>query len=138
MKQTQPAYTRDEVYGKPPAPWLVTLVTVGLLAIVAATLIPIINNGFDHPWFRYLYAAGAAMVLIGRLFTPYTGKHPRMKRLGRLESWSGIFFCVAAFFMFYEPQSNRDWLSFTLAGGAIQVLVTLISARVAGKALSNK
>lgn len=138
MKQNEPTYTRDEVYGKPPTPWLVTLVTVGLLAIVAATLIPIINNGFDHPWFRYLYAVGAAMVLIGRLFTPYTGKHQRMKRLARLESWSSIFFCVAAFFMFYEPLSNRDWLAFTLAGGAIQVLVTIISARVAGKALNNK
>ena len=138
MKQNQTTYTREEIFGKAPSPWLTTLVTLGLLAIVIATLIPLINHGFEHPWFRYLYAAGAVMVLAGRLFTPYTGKHPRMKRLARLESWSGIFFCVAAFFMFYDPNSNRDWLAFTLAGGAIQALVTFISARVARKALDDK
>ncbi|MDE7473258.1 MAG: hypothetical protein K2M68_06715 [Muribaculaceae bacterium] len=138
MKQNQTAYTHEEVFGKAPSPILVALVTVGLLAIVIATIIPLLNNGFEHPWFRYLYAAGAVMVLAGRLFTPYTGKHPRMKRLARLESWSGIFFCVAAFFMFYEPQSNRDWLAFTLAGGAIQVIVTIISTRVASKTLTQK
>lgn len=135
MKQQE--YTREELFGLPAPGWLTFLVITGLLAIVAATLVPLLSNGFEHTWFRYLYAAGAALVLIGRLFTPYTGKHPRLKRFHRMEAWSGIFFCAAAFFMFYDPTNNRDWLAFTLAGGAIQVLATIISGRVASKELKK-
>ncbi len=137
MKKQENKYTPEELFGRPAKGWLVAVVTLGLLAIVVATLVPLLNHGFDHPWFRYVYAAGAAVVLLGRLFTPYTGKHPRMKRLHRLEAWSGIFFCVAAFFMFYDPASNRDWLAFTLAGGAVQVIATFLSARVASKELKK-
>lgn len=111
------------------------MVTVGLLAIVIATLTPLIGGGFDITWYRYLYAAGAILTLAGRLFAPYTGTHPRMKRLYRLESWSSIFFCVAAFFMFYDPMHNRDWLAFTLAGGAVQIVSTILSTRLARKEL---
>lgn len=137
MKQ-QHKYTREEVFGRAPNPVMYALVIIGLLVIVAATLVPILSNGFENTWFRYLYAAGAAMTLIGRLFTPYTGKHQRMKRLHRLEAWSAIFFCVAAFFMFYEPNGNRDWLAFTLAGGAVQIIATFIATRVARKALNAR
>lgn len=134
---TTPRYTPDELWGPPTRQWLVAVVTIGLLAIVIATLIPVMNKGFEHPWYRYLYAVGAAMVLIGRLFSPYKGKHPRMKRLSRLEAWSGIFFAVAAFFMFYDPRSNRDWLAFTLAGGLIQIMVTIMGTRIAKKELGQ-
>ncbi len=128
-------YTRDELFGLPPRPWTVIMVTIGLLAIVVATVVPLVSGGFDVMWYRYLYAAGAALTLVGRLFAPYTGKHPRMKRLYRLESWSSIFFCVAAFFMFYDPMHNRDWLAFTLAGGAVQIISTILSTRLARKEL---
>lgn len=128
-------YTRDELLGLPPRPWTVIVVTIGLLAIVVATLVPLLSGGFGGEWYRYLYAVGAGMTLVGRLFAPYTGKHPRMKRLYRLESWSSIFFCVAAFFMFYDPLHNRDWLAFTLAGGAVQILSTILSTRLARKEL---
>lgn len=60
-----------------------------------------------------------------------------MKRLARLEAWSGVFFCVAAFFMFYDPSSNRDWLAFTLAGGAVQIIVTALQTRLARKELDR-
>ena len=39
----------------------------------------------------------------------------------RLESWSSLLFCVAAFFAFYSAPVIRDWLAFTLAGAAIQI-----------------
>lgn len=137
MEKNDKQYTNAEFFGRQANPWLVGIATTGLLAIVVATMIPLFSNGFEHPWFRYLYAAGAALVLIGRLFSPYTGKHPRVKRLYRLEAWSGIFFAVAAFFMFYDPSNNRDWLAFTLAGGAIQIVVTLIMSRVAKRDLKK-
>lgn len=130
-------YTSEELFGRPAKPWVTLMVTLGLLCIVIATFIPLLRNGFDYQWYRYLYAAGAALVLTGRLLSPYTGKHMRIKRLFRLEAWSGIFFGVAAFFMFYEPRSNRDWLAFTLAGGAIQIIVTILMTRVARKELKK-
>lgn len=134
-KAVKPAMTREEVLGRDPANALVILVTVGLLCIGVATLIPIMYGNFTHPWFRYLYAAGAVMVITGRLFSPYTGKHLRMKRLHRMEAWSGIFFCVAAFFMFYDKTQNRDWLAFTMAGAVIQIVATFMMVHVAKKAL---
>ncbi|MCM1449356.1 MAG: hypothetical protein NC082_03360 [Clostridiales bacterium] len=139
MKQKETKkYTMEELYGRQANRWLVAVTIIGLLAIVTATIIPLLNKGFELQWYRYLYAVGAVMVLGGRLFSPYTGTHPRMKRLFRLEAWSGIFFCVAAFFMFYDPRSNRDWLAFTLAGGAIQIIVTILQTRIAKKELKNQ
>lgn len=134
-KNTDAKLTREEVFGRDPRGWAVALNALGLLVIVAATMIPLLRNGFDYMWYRYLYAAGAAMVLVAKLFTPYTGKVLRMKRLQRLEAWSGIFFAVAAFFMFYTPGANRDWLAFTLAGGAVQVVATVMMTRLAKKLL---
>lgn len=135
--QSTKKYTHDELFGPPPRPLFTIMTTIGLLIIVAATLVPLLYDSFQHPWFRYLYAAGAALTLAGRLFTPYRGTHPRMKRLSRLESWSGIFFCVAAFFMFYDTHNNRDWLAFTLAGGAVQILTTILTTRIAKKELTR-
>lgn len=131
----EPRLTREEVLGRDPSTLMVALSTIGLLVIGVATLIPLLYGSFTHPWFRYLYAAGAAMVIVGRLFSPYTGKHLRMKRLRRMEAWSSIFFGVAVFFMFYDKIQNRDWLAFTMAGAVVQVVATMLMVRVAKKAL---
>lgn len=109
------------------------LITIGLLAIAVGTVIPLFQNGYDDDLFKYVYASGAALLLIGRLFTPYKGKIVRLKRLYRIEAWSAIFFCVAVFFMFYESSSNRDWLAFTLAGGAIQIYTSIMIPRTIAK-----
>jgi hypothetical protein len=68
---------------------------------------------------------------------PYTGKHPRIRRLYRIESWSGIFFCVAAFFLFYNGEYTRDSWAFTLAGGVLLVFTTIAIPRVVKKELKN-
>lgn len=130
-------YTPAEITGRQPSTVMVAIITVALLLIVAGTFMPIFNylQGTIH---RYIYAAGAAMLLIARLFTPYTGKVMRVKRLSRIEAWSAIFFCVAAFFMFYEPRAARDWLAFTLAGGAIQVYTSIMIPRTIKRALAGK
>lgn len=130
--------SRDDLFGREPSGVMVALYTVGLLCIGVATLIPILYGNFEHGWFRYLYAAGAVMVVVGRLFSPYTGKHLRMKRLRRMESWSGIIFCVGAFFLFYDEGNNRDWLAFTMAGAAVQVIATILMTRVASKELKKQ
>lgn len=77
--------------------------------------------------FRYVYAVGAGLTLLARLFqeAPPAGINIRIKRLLRLESWSALMFCVAAFFAFYNQAQMRDWLAFTLAGAAIQIYCSI-------------
>ena len=110
--------------------WMVVM-TVGMLLIVAGTVLPIFR--LDNDIYKYVYTAGAVMLLVSRLFNPYKGNNLRLKRLVRIESWSAIFFCVAAFFMFYDPTTARDWLAFTLAGGMIQIYTSIMIPRVAAK-----
>ena len=110
--------------------WILVM-TVGMLLIVAGTLMPIWR--LDNNIYKYVYAVGAVMLLVSRLFNPYRGTDLRLKRLVRIESWSAIFFCVAAFFMFYDPTTARDWLAFTLAGGVIQVYTLIMIPRVEAK-----
>ncbi len=131
------AMSRDELFGRDPSTVMIIIYTVGLLCIGVATLVPILHGSFGIEWFRYLYAAGALMVVVGRLFSPYTGKHLRMKRLRRMESWSGIIFCVGAFFLFYDKTNNRDWLAFTMAGAVVQIVATILMTRVASKELKK-
>lgn len=111
--------------------WLWAM-TAGMLLIVAGTVIPVFR--LETPIYKYIYAAGALLLLVSRIFTPYKGNNDRLKRLYRIESWSAIFFCVAAFFLFYETTTARDWLAFTLAGGAIQIYTSIMIPRTAAKA----
>lgn len=129
--------TIEEATGKEPSLLMTLLVNIGLLLIVAGAAIPILHFGQMTATPRWIYAAGAVMTLAGRLFTPYTGRAIRVKRLHRIEAWSAIFFCVAAFFMFYDPVNNRDWLAFTLAGGAIQVYVSIMLPIAIRKAVNS-
>lgn len=110
------------------------LITAGLLLIVAGTLMPLVTGMSCGVWFKYVYAAGAVVLTAGRMFTPYRGDILRVKRLHRLESWSSIFFCVAAFFLFYDRTSMRDWLAFTIAGGCVQAYASFMIPRVMAKA----
>lgn len=105
---------------------MLALITLGMLLICAAIVIPFFA-GIDGITYKILYAAGAIMLFVGRIFTQYKGKDLRLKRLYRIETWSAIFFCAAAFFLFYPPGNNmRDVLAFTLAGGAIQIYTSIM------------
>lgn len=109
--------------------WIVTL---GLLLIVVGTLLPILRVNTDL-W-KYLYGSGALVLLIGRIATAVPkGISLRLKRLYRLETWSALLFCVATFFIFYDRAGTRDWLAFTLAGGAIQVYTAFMIPRALRK-----
>lgn len=131
-------YTHEEVTGRQPSTIATIAITLGLLLIVAGTFMPIFNYLQGGGIHRYIYAAGAIILLTARLFTPYSGKVMRVKRLSRIESWSAIFFCVAAFFMFYEPRVARDWLAFTLSGGVIQIYTSIMIPRTMRRALDGK
>lgn len=110
------------------------LVTIGLLMIAAGILMPIIQGGtISNDTFRYIYAAGAVLLFIGRIFSQYKGENKRLKRLYRIETWSSVFFCAAAFFLFYDKTIFRDALAFTLAGGVIQVYTSIMIPRAMKK-----
>lgn len=103
------------------------LLLVGLLAVAVGVLLPILTEDVRSLTFRYVYAVGAGLTLLARLFQEQPPKDlpVRVRRLLRLESWSSLMFCVAAFFAFYDKTQLRDWLAFTLAGATLQVYVTI-------------
>lgn len=107
--------------------WSSWLVNIGLLLVAVGVVMPLLGDDLRSMTFRYVYASGAVLALLGRLFAPaFQGSDLRLKRMVRLQSWSAIFFCVAAFFSFYETTSLRDWLAFTLAGGAVQAIASVM------------
>ena len=121
---------------KQPSAFILLMITISMLLIVAGTILPLFNTG--GILFKYIYATGALLLLIGRLLTPYKGDDLRVKRLYRIETWSAIFFCVAVFFMFYEGAGRTDWLAFTLAGGIIQIYTSIMIPRAIAKAAQKQ
>lgn len=134
-------YTREELLGQPQPTLMVIVATVGLLGIAAGTLLPILNVQLGPgavSWWKYVYAGGALCFLIGKLLSPYTGSHPRVKRLFRIEAWSAIFFCVAAFFLFYNGSVTRDSWAFTLAGAVLLVFTTIAIPKTVNRQLRKQ
>lgn len=112
---------------------LLVSITIGMLLIAAGIVIPIIQGSIQSDVFRYIYAAGAVILFVGRILFRYEGSNLRLKRLYRLEKWSALFFCVAAFFLFYDKSLLRDPLAFTLAGGLIQTYTSFMIPRLMHK-----
>lgn len=132
MAKDNKVYTLEELQGGPHKTVWVVIATLGLLTIALGTLLPIFAVKFGPQtmgWWKYVYAAGAVLFLVGKLFCPYTGSNPRIKRLYRIEAWSAVFFCVAAFFFFWQPYQTRDAFAFTLAGGFLLIFTTIAIPR---------
>lgn len=107
--------------------WAKWVAAAGLLLVMVATALPLTGNRGDA--FRFIYCAGALMVLVGRLFNPCPSDSLRVRRLYRIEVWAGIIFCVGAFFLFYSSAGAMDWMAFTLAGGVIEAYASLMIPR---------
>ena len=78
---------------------------------------------------RWIAASGALIVMVARLFSKYTGPDVKLKRLVRIQSMSGLFFCAACAFLFFPGGSLRDFIAFTLAGAAIQIYTSIAIPR---------
>ena len=107
------------------------IVNVGLLLVVVGILLPMF--GVSRLTYRWIYAAGALISLLGRFGTQYGGPELRLRRLTRIEMWASVFFFVAAFFMFYPGAQGSDWLAFTIAGGAILIYTSIMIPRETSK-----
>lgn len=112
--------------------WQSWVVTLGLLAVVVATLLPLLRVQGDT--FRYVYAAGALAMLIGRFASrPPQGVSLRLRRMLRMETWTAVIFAVGAVFVWLPQSGSRDWIAFTLAGGILLVYTSVMIPRLAKK-----
>lgn len=108
----------------------------GLLLVAAGAFLPFVLGPGCLPA-KIVLTAGAALLLIGRLFTPYKGKIFRVKRLFAIEKWSAIFFCTSAFFMWYS-ENPQEWIVFLLAGAFIQLYTSIAIPHTEKKALKQE
>ena len=115
---------------QPSSHWALWLAVAGLLLVVIATAMPLLR--IASPAMKWIYAAGAVAVAVGRGCNPAPkGSGLRVRRLFRLEMWAGILFCVGAFCLCYPKAGAMDYMAFTLAGGVIEVYASLMLPRAA-------
>lgn len=115
-------------------PWAQWIAVAGLLLVFAATALPLLRIGANI--YRWVYAAGAVLAIVGRACAKSPSADLRVRRLYRLELWAAIMFGVGAFFMFWYPRQT-DWMAFTLAGGAVEVYASLMIPRALRQAASK-
>lgn len=96
----------------------------GMLCLLIAGALPLLRMGDPALW-KWLYAAGAAIVLVCRIFQPVDMPTLRARRLKRMEFWSAVVWAVGTFFIFYKGAGPTDWLAFFLAGGVLQAYASL-------------
>ena len=106
------------------------MLVIGLLIMAVMALLPLLN--INHMWMRWAFAAGALMVLVGRIIGIYKGPSLRVKRLHRILISSGILYCASALMMFIS-QGTNDWIAFLLAGLIMQIYASWMIDRELNK-----
>lgn len=95
---------------------------LGLLLVAASMLMPIFY-GPTSLHAKILLTAGAVLLFVGRIFSPYKGNDFRVKRLYAMLRWSPIAFGVGAYFI-WTSNTPSDWIVFVLAGAFIQLYIS--------------
>lgn len=100
------------------------LLMVGLLIITAMALLPLLN--IDGSWMRWLFAAGALMVLVVRVMECSPVDNLRINRLHRINIISALLFCASAVMFWYkgETEWSTNWVAFLMAGAALLMYVS--------------
>ena len=102
------------------------MLVIGLLIMAVMALLPLLN--INHMWMRWVFAAGAFLVLVGRIIGIYKGPSLRVKRLHRILISSAILYCASALMMFISRGTN-DWIAFLLAGLVMQMYASWMIER---------
>ncbi len=102
------------------------MLVIGLLIMAVMALLPLLN--INHMWMRWAFAAGAFLVLVGRIIGIYKGPSLRVKRLHRILISSAILYCASALMMFISRGTN-DWIAFLLAGLVMQMYASWMIER---------
>lgn len=106
------------------------LVIVGLLMMAAMAVIPLLpsHNDINLELMRWIFTAGAIIVLAARLIGIYRGPSLRLKRLHGILVFSGLLYCASASMMFIMQGSN-NWIAFLLAGLVVQLYASWMIER---------
>ena len=96
-------------------------VIVGLLMMLIVAVTPLlVNHVINMELMRWIFTAGAFVVLLGRLFGFYKGTSFRIKHLHAILIFSALLYCASASMMFIF-QGTNNWIAFLLAGLAVQI-----------------
>lgn len=109
------------------------LVIVGLFMMIAMAITPLlVNHMIDMERMRWVYIAGALIVLVGRLIDIYRGPSLRLKRLHVILVFSALLFCASGSMMFIY-QGTNNWIAFLLAGLVVQLYASWMIDREQSK-----
>ena len=97
---------------------------IGLITIVVGAAMPLFHAPIDTA--QFVYAAGACLTLVGRIFVPYRGDNTRIRRLFSMQIFAALAFVTAAFFMFYNDSQPNDWIAFTIVGAVLQIYASFM------------
>ena len=106
------------------------LVIVGLLMMAAMAVTPLLpsHNDINLELMRWIFTAGAIIVLAARLIGIYRGPSLRLKRLHGILVFSGRLYCASASMMCIMQGSN-NWIAFLLAGLVVQLYASWMIER---------
>lgn len=109
------------------------LVIVGLIMMIVMAVTPLlVNNRFNMEWMRWIFIAGALIVLVGRLIDIYRGPSLRLKRLHVILVFSALLYCASGSMMFIF-QGTNNWIAFLLAGVVVQLYASWMIDREQSK-----
>lgn len=105
------------------------LVLVGLLMMAIMAVTPLlVNHDINMELMRWIFTAGAFLVLVGRLINIYRGTSLRLKRLHVILIFSALLYCASASMMFVF-QGTNNWIAFLLAGLLVQIYASWMTER---------
>ena len=106
---------------------ILVLVGVLMMAIMAVTPL-LVNHDINMELMRWIFTAGAFLVLVGRLINIYRGTSLRLKRLHVILIFSALLYCASASMMFVF-QGTNNWIAFLLAGLLVQIYASWMIER---------
>ena len=105
------------------------LVMLGLLIMAVMAVTPLlVNHNINMEVMRWIYTAGALIVLVGRLINIYRRPSLRIKHLHVILIFSAMLFCASASMMFIF-QGTNNWIAFLLAGLVVQMYASWMIER---------
>jgi amino acid transporter len=109
------------------------LVIVGMILMIVMAVTPLlVNHQLNMEWMRWIFIAGALIVLVGRLIDIYRGPSLRLKRLHVILVFSALLYCASGSMMFIF-QGTNNWIAFLLAGVMVQLYASWMIDREQSK-----
>lgn len=109
------------------------LVIIGLILMIVTAVTPLLpNHNINMELMRWVFTAGALIVLVARLIGFYRGSSLRIKRLHVILIFSALLFCASAAMLFMF-QGTNNWIAFLMAGLVVQLYASWMIDRESNK-----